>query len=304
MCIIIRNTVGNAVDSADISRRCPAVFSRAWAMTVYNRPKRSETYCMIDVLYAKRDGRECRGFEINRPFGCESYTFVRFLCEVEILTADGWQRAGAGSFIVYSPYHPQRWICSKSELRHDWLHAVGDDVANVLREYRIETNRVYSNTRGHGIGDAFGELENECRLRGKWSDKLCSVKAEELIIRLARAAAEADSVRFDREIVRIVTEARAKILSDISGSIKVSKAAQSLAISPAYFYRVYRELFGASPKEELTAARIRAAKGELLSGKSGRETAMSVGYASEYQFIRQFKAVTGMTPGEFRGGRG
>ena len=66
------------------------------------------------------------------------------------------------------------------------------------------------------------------------------------------------------------------------------------------FYKIYKEIFGISPKKYLQEIRIEHAKTLLMQNKYMiREIAEMTGYKNQYHFIRQFKEYTGITPGKF-----
>ena len=75
-----------------------------------------------------------------------------------------------------------------------------------------------------------------------------------------------------------------------------------LPLSTSRFHAVYKSQFGTSPMRDLQEARIIRAKALLLAERDwtlGR-IAECIGFADQYQFIRQFKQVTGLSPGAWR----
>lgn len=79
----------------------------------------------------------------------------------------------------------------------------------------------------------------------------------------------------------------------------VERMAGSVHLSAPRFYVVYRNLFGVTPMLDLRYARAERAKNLLLSGRyTVTEVAELAGYANVYQFIRSFRQLTGMTPGQ------
>ena len=69
---------------------------------------------------------------------------------------------------------------------------------------------------------------------------------------------------------------------------------------PTYFASLFREATGYTPKHYLILERIKQAQLLLLREKSIEAVASRLGYSSVHYFCRNFKAVTGWTPGEFR----
>jgi AraC-like DNA-binding protein len=78
--------------------------------------------------------------------------------------------------------------------------------------------------------------------------------------------------------------------------------AQQVSLSPSRFHAVYKAMFDISPMADVINAKIDRAKTLLIMDeKIGiLEISERLGYSNQYHFIRQFKAATGMTPGQYR----
>jgi AraC-like DNA-binding protein len=82
----------------------------------------------------------------------------------------------------------------------------------------------------------------------------------------------------------------------------VEELARRAGLSPDRFSRRVRALFGLSASQLVIKVRVDAARRRL------RETdvpivriALACGYCDQSAFTRQFKAVTGLTPAQYRG---
>ena len=65
--------------------------------------------------------------------------------------------------------------------------------------------------------------------------------------------------------------------------------------------KYFKNECGMTISEYITGVKITAAKKLLReSGLSVKEIGMELGYYGQNSFIRRFKSVTGMTPGEYR----
>ena len=85
--------------------------------------------------------------------------------------------------------------------------------------------------------------------------------------------------------------------------LTLSDLARRCFYNPSYFSRVFKEVSGRSLTDYISEKRMERAK-ELLASSDCtiEEIAARTGYNDRGQFFRQFKAVTGMTPGAFRDG--
>ncbi|NQX47958.1 helix-turn-helix transcriptional regulator [Paenibacillus tritici] len=81
----------------------------------------------------------------------------------------------------------------------------------------------------------------------------------------------------------------------------VATMADYLAISPGYLQSIYKKTFGISCMEDVINSRIRMAKEYLIhNAQSIAEVAARCGYQNVEHFCRQFKQITGHTPGNFQ----
>ncbi len=83
--------------------------------------------------------------------------------------------------------------------------------------------------------------------------------------------------------------------------ISLVDIANAVNLSPSYFHRQFRAVFGKTPREELLSVRMAAAKRMLLCDDfSLFEIAEKCGFQSQSYFQYCFKKENGITPGEFR----
>jgi AraC-like DNA-binding protein len=106
--------------------------------------------------------------------------------------------------------------------------------------------------------------------------------------------------RTDSEQATLLKEAVHAIRSTLSNPLSVPELAKICHVSEAHFRRLFKAHTGRSPSRYIASLRISEAKRLLATGRSIKETALSLGYADEYYFMRVFRKETGMTAGEFR----
>ena len=88
--------------------------------------------------------------------------------------------------------------------------------------------------------------------------------------------------------------------------VTVGEMAAFCALSETHFAHMFRASLGAAPHEWIVARRIERAAALLRSRRapSLEEVARATGHASASHLVRRFKAVWGMTPGQYRAAAG
>lgn len=83
--------------------------------------------------------------------------------------------------------------------------------------------------------------------------------------------------------------------------VSMAKMAELAGLSSTHFNRRFVHLFGMAPTRFLHSLRVEKARQMLVSPeRSVGEIALETGYHDQSHFTRHFRALTGMTPGQFR----
>jgi AraC-like DNA-binding protein len=87
----------------------------------------------------------------------------------------------------------------------------------------------------------------------------------------------------------------------LDGSIRLPTLARLCGLSVSHFARAFRQSFGTPPHHYLVRQRVECAK-LMLSGtnRALSEVAQHAGFSDQPSFSRTFKAVVGITPGQWR----
>lgn len=97
-----------------------------------------------------------------------------------------------------------------------------------------------------------------------------------------------------------LAEAIDYIEDNLRGPVSREEAARQCNISVSLLDKLFRMAVHCGVKEYLTKRRATLAAGDLKAGRSVTDTAYDWGYGSPEVFIRAFRGVWGMTPGEYR----
>ncbi len=82
--------------------------------------------------------------------------------------------------------------------------------------------------------------------------------------------------------------------------LSLENAAKESFISDVYFRKLFRELYGISPKQYVIQSRIHHAASLILSGYfSLQEVAEKCGYRDYKHFSTEFKRITGVSPSQY-----
>jgi len=248
----------------------------------------------------RHDWPEPSGFTINRPNGTKDYVFLHFVNSVAITFSNGSTiRTVPGSLILFSPHFGYSFK-SESSLVHNWMH-LESDVENMWKRFSLELNTVYTPANDGFITSIMRELENEYFQSGSHSDEFIYIKLFELFLKISREISTAsDFTEISEQMEKRFRALRMDVFSHLEKQYSIAELAESVGLSESRFHSVYKSIFGISPGKDIIIARISKSK-DLLSARkySVSHVAEMMGYSNEYHFIRQFKKITGITPGAF-----
>lgn len=242
---------------------------------------------------------EKANFCIDRPNGNGFYTFVQFHNTVDIFYEGKWQKAESGSIIMYAPNSKQLWKSTDTVLLHDWFHA-DNRIEPIFKKFGFETDKLYTTRNLEGISRVVGELEYNQFSNSEYKDDYIIAKLTELFILISMDNKQKSIPNIDPELKRRIRAVRNEAFLNLSNKYDVPTLAKMSALSEPHFYAVYKRMFGISPAKDLLNAKIHRAKALLLQGISVSSVAQQVGFSSEYQFIRSFSKLVGITPGAYK----
>ncbi|WP_409346248.1 helix-turn-helix domain-containing protein [Paenibacillus sp. MBLB4367] len=98
-----------------------------------------------------------------------------------------------------------------------------------------------------------------------------------------------------------VEHAKRLIQSESASTVSLTSIAEKLNLNPAYLSRIFKEYTGVTFTDYVIQARLRRSKELLLQTElKVQDISEQLGYAKVNHFIKLFKDMTGITPGEFR----
>ena len=249
----------------------------------------------------RHDWPETAGFTLSRPQGLSYYTFLHFSVPVQIKVGGEVIQTRPGACIFYGVDAPQ-WFCSPEPLIHNWMHP-GVELAPLLQQFQIPENTVLYPSDTAFISGLFQRLEREFYSENPYRQELIDGYIMEFLIKFHRGLhTQSQGEPLSRQTREKLRGVRRTVLSHPEKRWTVAQMAQLASLSPSRFHALYKAQFSTSPLQDAIAAKINYAQSVLLSDEQPTlsEVAEKLGYHDQYHFIRQFKAVTGKTPGAYR----
>ena len=263
----------------------------------------------MNIHNVRHDWPEKAGFSVNVPaFQAKSRhecCFTHMFSSVRIRLGDEVIETLPGGCIFFAPDTPRHMVFPQDTVQN-WMN-LDASFCEVLEQYGIPMNTVLYPGDTAFISEIFRKLELEYFSDNPYKEALMDGYVQEFVVKFARAMLDnAPAMTVRREDELKMRDLRIDVLSQPEKRWTVAEMAALVSLSPSRFHAVYKTIFATSPMQDLIDARVHYAKSLLLSNERLTLSAIAekLGYNDQYHFIRQFKAVTGQTPGAFRKTKG
>lgn len=101
-------------------------------------------------------------------------------------------------------------------------------------------------------------------------------------------------------LYRRIVRAKLFIDANYANALDLDNIADEACFSKFHFTRLFKEIYGKTPHQYLTAVRIERSRQLLSSGASVKESCFAVGFDSVGSFTSLFKRRVGLTPAAFQ----
>lgn len=205
------------------------------------------------------------------------------------------------AIIIYTPGVPQYYY-HDAEYINDWILFDGEDMEGFLEELNIPLNTLtglYHHTELTGL---IHDMMLEFHQTGSHHAQIMDAMLRTLLYKYSDIyhleTRLSDKLRQHRSTL---SQVRSSIYSSGAYQKTVPELAEESNLSVSYFQHIYKELFGVSVKHDLINSRIERAKYLLsIDVDTVASIAEMCGYENVEHFIRQFKALIGMTPSQYK----
>lgn len=242
--------------------------------------------------------QEKKDFVLHRDNIGEQYIFTHFLTPVTVRINNEDVFVKPGGCIFFGMNSMQHFSSSLCGLLHNWFHA-DSSCGDLMKKYGLLCNRIYYPENTDEITSMINEIELEYINKKPHYKEAVTAIAENMFIKIARSEGRNSDITVDIIQKDQFIKARAHIHMNIQKPWTVQSMAKLVNLSDSRFHCIYKKLFGISPQRDLIYKRIQTATTLLLDRDVTVEKAAELcGYNNPYHFIRQFKQITGTTPGK------
>ncbi|MFW5742272.1 MAG: helix-turn-helix domain-containing protein [Spirochaetota bacterium] len=213
------------------------------------------------------------------------------------------RRVEAGSCFVLAPgrwhrYHPY----PATGWREYWVGVRGHLAGRAIELLRVGAKGpVIRPGNDEEIAALYERLLRLAAIHDTVAHVEMAAEVLKLVAFVARGASEGDRPAPDEAVEHAIRRMRASV----AGRIDVAELARDCRVSESTFRRSFRSRTGSSPYRYYMALKVNAAKRELAhSALPVKAVAETLGFTDQYHLSRVFKEYTGVSPSQWRRGRG
>jgi AraC-like DNA-binding protein len=224
----------------------------------------------------------------------------------------GWIDFVDEQAFVYPLREEQQLLRALVERDRSAARAAIRSFAGIMQAYTIREDRqIYyifsqllgSMTRSAGeLGSSVGDIWQAEDIYRRLSDCTCIDQMESLLYELASRYIEFFEERMKSKNSSAVSLVLRYMRDNVgNGNLSIEQIATQAFMSPSHLEKILKEVTGKTAMEQLLEMRMTEAR-QLLRKHDLKieDIAGKVGYQSSRGFIRAFKKVQGMTPGQYR----
>ncbi len=256
----------------------------------------------MEILTARHAWPEKKGFNLVRPHGHSAYTFLHFWKSVYMLIDGKMVLTKPNAVIIFDKKTPQHLYSPNVDVMHDFFHFDGEGAEELIKEARLETDKIYYPKNCSFITDAVQSIEGEILGEEYGSERVANNLVENLFTILGRRInSNDDDSPVDYQTQIDFKFLRSRIFSNLDKNWTILKMAEQVNLSESRFYVLYKAIFKTTPNQDLILARMELAKRVLSQNTTASilDIALECGYSNEFHFIRQFKKHVGLTPKKY-----
>ncbi len=253
---------------------------------------------MISILEAECNYPVKQGSKLIRPQGITNGIIAQYLSNLSLIIDGVPLNAVRGDILIVLPNTPHEYQCPE-DLSHHWIHVDGD-MQNLLDKYALSANHLYHLENWEELSYAFCQVAIAWADHNSYRETYVRLKTEELLVSIAmQLELQRNTAKIDTRHIMRIKKLRGEIIEHPERPWNIHDMAERVHFSESYFYQMYRQVFGITPNRDLIEIRLGRARTLLRDGYSVSIVSELSGYTNVSHFIRQFKKITGLCPGDY-----
>lgn len=237
-------------------------------------------------------------FGIVRSNGLNDYLFL-IIRSPALFCINGKEiRISSNSMIFISKNTPHAFYADGEQFVNDWVAVDFSEHENSFVCDSICFNTFFDSPDVHLCSKLIEYMQNENTLKNPTKDSTMNNLFNVILNKLHNNSAQCYS---NKKYYRELKNVRETIYSNPCEKYSINELSATAHLSNSYFQRLYKLYFGVSPISDVINSRTEYAKQLLVStNHSIADIAEILGYPTDMQFIKQFKALTKTTPNKYR----
>lgn len=254
---------------------------------------------MLQLFHWIVDYKHPKGYPINRPNGMNVYAFLLFKQPVSILENGRLVKTVENTCVLYEKWAPQLYYNEEADYRHDGFFFDGEDLPLFLRRLNLPLNTPFPIKNPKAVTAMIKEIAAESLLKETYSAAIVDLQLQAFFYKLADLLLHQES--YSHSYYPQFQQIRTDIYRHPEQQWAAQALSEELHISLSRFQHLYKSFFSASLMQDVIKSRIEHAQ-YLLKSTYGTVGAVAeaCGYNNEEHFMRQFKKLTGLAPGDYR----
>lgn len=199
---------------------------------------------------------------------------------------------------------PRRYLNVNGEpLENDYIQfSYGGEID--FSKYGLEADRLYRDIPQNymnSLSRLVSNIVQEQRENLYNSNIIADLYLDVFLNMLGQCVNATPNYNLDHPLSQTLYKVRNHLLRNFQNNPDIKKEAQNIGLSQYYFRRLYKEIFGSTPQQDIIDTRINYACWLLRNTDDTIATISNeCGYRNVEHFMRQFKQNIQMTPSEYR----
>lgn len=256
---------------------------------------------MLRINRCGYNSSHSKNTRINSVTGSPDYLLLIIASNATIQVQDRFYTTGPNTLIIFDKKVPYNYGSIGETYSDDWVHFDIENEPILFESLDLSLNTPIPLPDLPVFGTLTTSLVNEFYSKSTLSQQNQDLYMRLLLNKLSEHIHMLPTSTQAHPHFAALNQLRIHILNEPYKKWKIENMAESLNISVSHFQHLYKTLFGISCINDVIGSRIAYARYHLKNTDlTIQQIAFQCGYENDVHFIRQFKKLVGVTPGQYR----